>query len=112
MLTLKLYYLARHPEPRITFMPAPRTPRVKSLIQLLKSPFWVLATLVFLSTSALLAQSFDAGRNLTVAEQYLLAAANERAKVLRSKRASAYYRKNREVIQEQKRRSDQRRKAS
>ena len=77
MFTRKLYYLPRHPEPRITLMPAPRTPSVKSLIQLLKSPVWALVSLLFLSTSALIAQSFDAGRDLTVAEQYLLAAANQ-----------------------------------
>ena len=79
MLTRKLYYLARHLEPRITLMPAPHTPRVKSLISLLKSPVRALAVLLILSAAPLIhAQSLNlAAANLTVAEQYLLAAANE-----------------------------------
>jgi uncharacterized protein YkwD len=75
MLTRKLYYLTRHPEPRITLMPASPIPRVKSLISL---PLKAFVVLLILSVSPLLhAQNLTAAANLTVAEQYLLAAANE-----------------------------------
>jgi hypothetical protein len=75
MLTRKLYYLTRHPEPRITLMPASFIPRVKSLISL---PLEAFVVLLILSVSPLLhAQNLTAAANLTVAEQYLLAAANE-----------------------------------
>ncbi len=78
MLTLKLYYLARHLEPRITSMPDSLIPRVKSLISLRKSPLKAFAILLLLSASPLIhAQNLSQAANLTVAEQYLFAAANE-----------------------------------
>jgi uncharacterized protein YkwD len=78
MLTLKLYYLARHLEPRITSMPDSSIPRVKSLISLRKSPLKAFAILLLLSASSLIhAQNLSQAANLTVAEQYLFAAANE-----------------------------------
>lgn len=78
MLTRKLYYPTRHPEPKITLMPASLIPRVKSLISLRKSPFKALAVLSILSATPLIhAQKINSATNLTVAEQYLFAAANE-----------------------------------
>jgi uncharacterized protein YkwD len=78
MLTRKLYYLTRHPEPRITLMPASLIPRVKAFISLQKSPLKAFVLLLILSASPLLhARNLSAAPNLTVAEQYLLAAANE-----------------------------------
>jgi uncharacterized protein YkwD len=79
MLTRKLYYLTRHPEPRIRPMPASLVPRVKSLISLWKSPVKALAVLsILLATPLIHARDIKSpAANLTVAEQYLLAAANE-----------------------------------
>jgi uncharacterized protein YkwD len=79
MLTRKLYYLGQHLKPRIVSMSASLILRAKSLISLQKSPLWSLTlTLLLLpATPCLHAQSFESERNLTVAEQYLLAAANE-----------------------------------
>jgi len=79
MLPRKLYYPARHLTPRITFMPASLAALAKYMISWQKSRFYGLAiTTLLLSASHLLpAQSFETSANLTVAEQYLLAAANE-----------------------------------
>lgn len=79
MLTIKLYYPPRHPKPRMSLMPALFVARAKSLISLQKSRlcYFSLAALLLLSSRALTAQSFESSGNLTVAEQYLLAAANE-----------------------------------
>jgi uncharacterized protein YkwD len=76
MLRRKLYYLTLYLKPKITSMRPSPTSATKPLILLTKS----LATLALaLSISARLhAQSvFASENNLTVAEQYLLAAANE-----------------------------------
>ena len=79
MLTRKLYYLPRHPKPRITFMSAPFEPHAKSMISLSKSYVWFLALAALLLSSARVssARDLESSGNLTVAEQYLLAAANE-----------------------------------
>ncbi len=79
MLTRKLYYLPRHPKPRITFMSAPFKPHAKSMISLSKSYVWFLTLAALLLSSARVspAQNLESSGNLTVAEQYLLAAANE-----------------------------------
>ena len=77
MLARKLYYLTLFLKPRITSMPTSPTPGLNPLISLAKS----LATLtvVFLLIGPnLRGQSvFASENNLSVAEQYLLAAANE-----------------------------------
>jgi uncharacterized protein YkwD len=77
MLPQKLYYLILHLKPRITSMRPSRKPSRNLLISLRKS--FAAATLALASiTPNLLAQSAFASENsLTVAEQYLLAAANE-----------------------------------
>src|SRR5580700_68543 len=77
MLARKLYYLTRHIKPRITSMRPSRKPSLKLLIPLTKS--LAVATLALASIPPNLhAQSaFDSGNNLSVAEQYLFAAANE-----------------------------------
>jgi uncharacterized protein YkwD len=79
MLTRKLYYLERHPKPRMTFMSASLAAYANSLISLQKSRLRPLALAALLLSAAhvLPAQSFDSSANLTVAEQYLLAAANQ-----------------------------------
>jgi uncharacterized protein YkwD len=79
MLTEKLYYLVGHPKPRMTFMPASFAACAKPLISLQKSYlcFFALAALLLSASRILSAQSFESSGNLTVAEQYLLAAANE-----------------------------------
>jgi len=77
MLTVKLYYLARHPIPKMAFMQAPFAASAKSLISLSKSHLWLLAfVMLFAASHTVSAQSFESP-NLSVAEQYLLAAANE-----------------------------------
>jgi uncharacterized protein YkwD len=77
MLTVKLYYLTRHPIPRMAFMGAPLAACAKSLISLSKSQVTLLVfAILFGASHTIPAQSFEAS-NLTVAEQYLLAAANE-----------------------------------
>jgi uncharacterized protein YkwD len=77
MLRRKLYYLSLYLKPRITFMPPSPAPGQNPLILLTKA--LATLTLALLSiTPALRAQSVLASENnLTVAEQYLLAAANE-----------------------------------
>jgi uncharacterized protein YkwD len=79
MLTRKLYYLARHPKSRMALMLASLEAHAKPLISLQKTYGWALAlTALLLSAPRILpAQSFESTPNLTVAEQYLLAAANE-----------------------------------
>jgi uncharacterized protein YkwD len=77
MLARKLYYLTLHLEPRITSMrPSPNT-GLNPLISLIKS--LAAATLALTSIACHLhAQSaFLSANNLTIAEQYLFAAANE-----------------------------------
>src|ERR1700730_18362319 len=76
MLPRKLYYLTLHLNPRITSIRPSLYPRLTPCISLTKTPAAPLA----LASSApnLHAQSvFASANNLTVAEQYLLAAANE-----------------------------------
>jgi uncharacterized protein YkwD len=79
MLTRKLYYPPRYPKPRMTFMPASFAACVKSLISLPKSHLLSItfATLLLSTARVLPAQGLESSGNLTVAEQYLLAAANE-----------------------------------
>ncbi len=77
MLPRKLYYLTLYLKPRITSMrPSPKS-RLNSLISLMKS--LAIATLALASIApGLHAKSaFASENNLTVAEQYLFAAANE-----------------------------------
>src|SRR5260370_7637304 len=77
MLPRKLYYLTLHLKPRITSMRRSLNPDLNPLISLAKS--LAIATLALASIAPNLhAQSaFASENNLTVAEQYLLAAANE-----------------------------------
>ncbi len=77
MLARKLYYLTQHLKPRITFMRPSLSTGLKPLISLQKSlAIFALACLTI--APKLQAQSaFASESNLTVAEQYLLAAANE-----------------------------------
>jgi uncharacterized protein YkwD len=77
MLRQKLYYLTLYLKPRITCMRPSLTPGQNPLILLAKS-LATLALALLPATPALRAQSvFSSENNLTVAEQYLLAAANE-----------------------------------
>jgi uncharacterized protein YkwD len=77
MLRRKLYYLTLYLKPRITFMPPSPTAGQNALILLTKS-FATLVLVLLTITPGLRAQSvFATSNNLTVAEQYLLAAANE-----------------------------------
>jgi uncharacterized protein YkwD len=76
MLRRKLYYLNLYLKPRITCMRPSPTPGQNPLILLTKA--LATLTLALLVTTNLRAQSvFASSNNLTVAEQYLLAAANE-----------------------------------
>jgi len=77
MLPRKLYYLTRYLKPRITAMQPSLTLGLKPLISLRKS--LAIATLAMLSTAPNLRaqRAFEPENNLTVAEQYLFAAANE-----------------------------------
>jgi uncharacterized protein YkwD len=77
MLPRKLYYLTLHLKPRITPMRPSRNPGLNHLISLTKALAIAALTLAPLSPS-LHAKNASAPENsLTVAEQYLLAAANE-----------------------------------
>ena len=74
MLPRKLYYLTLHLKPRITPMRPSRNPGLNHLISLTKT----LAIAALALAPNLHAQSvFASENNLTIAEQYLLAAANE-----------------------------------
>src|SRR5882757_1006743 len=74
MLPRKLYYLTLHLKPRITPMRPSRNPGLNHLISLTKT----LAIAALVLAPNLHAQSiFASENNLTIAEQYLLAAANE-----------------------------------
>jgi uncharacterized protein YkwD len=79
----KLYYLTRHLKPRITFMqPSPKCrPNfliLPNLLILLPKSFAISALLLLFAAPHLHAQTaFEPENNLTVAGQYLLAAANE-----------------------------------
>ena len=76
MLPRKLYYLSLHLKPRITSMSLFPKRRVNPLILLTKS--LALSALALSVITNLHAQrAFEPETNLTVAEQYLLAAANE-----------------------------------
>jgi uncharacterized protein YkwD len=76
MLPRKLYYLSLHLKPRITSMSLSPKRRGNSLILLTKS--LVVSALALSGVANLHAQrAFEPEANLTVAEQYLLAAANE-----------------------------------
>ena len=74
MMPRKLYYLTLHLKPRITSMRPSLKPSPNPLISLTKA--LAIATLALASIAANL-QAQSAENNLTVAEQYLLAAANE-----------------------------------
>ena len=77
MLRRKLYYLTLYLKPKITSMQLSPKRRQNSFI-LLTKPFAITALMLLLVTPNLRAKSaFDSQNNLTVAEQYLLAAANE-----------------------------------
>jgi uncharacterized protein YkwD len=77
MLPRKLYYLTLFLKPRITSMPTSPTPGLNPLISLTK-PLTTLALALLSMSPCLRAQSvFASENNLTVAEQYLFAAANE-----------------------------------
>lgn len=77
MLVQKLYYLTLYLPPRITFMRPSPTSALNPLISLTK-PLAILGIALLSISPGLRAQSvFTAENNLTVAEQYLLAAANE-----------------------------------
>jgi uncharacterized protein YkwD len=77
MLPHKLYYLTLYLKPRITSMPSSPTPGLKPLTSLTK-PLTALALALLSINPNLNAQSvLTPENNLTVAEQYLLAAANE-----------------------------------
>ncbi len=82
MLHRKLYYLTPHLNSKITCMRPSPTPGQNPLILLTKAlatlPLAILTLVLLPATPPLLAQSvFASANNLTVAEQYLLAAANE-----------------------------------
>ncbi len=77
MLRRKLYYLTLYPKPKITSMQLSPNRRSNPFI-LLTKPFAITALVLLLVTPNLRAKSaFESQNNLTVAEQYLLAAANE-----------------------------------
>jgi uncharacterized protein YkwD len=77
MMPHKLYYLSLYLKPKITSMPSSPTPGLKALTSLTK-PFAALALALLSINPNLYAQSaLTLENNLTVAEQYLLAAANE-----------------------------------
>jgi uncharacterized protein YkwD len=77
MMPHKLYYLSLYLKPKITSMLSSPTPGLKALTSLTK-PFAALALALLSINPNLYAQSaLTSENNLTVAEQYLLAAANE-----------------------------------
>jgi uncharacterized protein YkwD len=75
MLLQKLYYAALHPRPRINSMEPSRKPGLNPLISLTKT--LAVTTLALASIAPSLHAQSAAENNLTVAEQYLFAAANE-----------------------------------
>src|SRR5271163_2258197 len=77
MLTPKLYYLILHLKPRITFMRPSLKPGLNSLISLTKSLAIAAVAMVSLAPNLHAQSAFEPENHLTVAEQYLLAAANE-----------------------------------
>jgi uncharacterized protein YkwD len=77
MLARKLYYLTLYLKPRITSMQPSLQRRSKPLILLTKSLAIAAVTLVSATPSLYAQRSLGPENNLTVAEQYLFAAANE-----------------------------------
>ena len=77
MLPRKLYYLTLYLKPRITPMRPSRNSGLNHLISLTKALAIAALTLAPLSPNLHSQNAFAAENNLTVAEQYLLAAANE-----------------------------------
>src|SRR5580704_5564044 len=77
MVARKLYYLTLHLKPKITPMrPSPNS-SLNLLISLAKSLAIAAIALASIASNLHAQSAFDAENNLTVAEQYLLAAANE-----------------------------------
>src|ERR1700733_1877786 len=77
MLPRKLYYLTLYLKPRIASMPSPPTPGLKLLISLMKPLVAMAIALLSVNPNPDAQSAFTSENNLTVAEQYLLAAANE-----------------------------------
>ena len=77
MLPRKWYYLTPHRKPRITCMRPFRKPGLNPLISLTKSLAIATLALASLVSNLHTRSAFAQENNLTVAEQYLLAAANE-----------------------------------
>jgi len=77
MLARKLYYLTLHLKPRITFMRPSRNTGLNPMISLTKSLAILALALASMAPSLHAQRIFGPENNLTVAEQYLLAAANE-----------------------------------
>jgi uncharacterized protein YkwD len=80
MLPRKLYYLTLHLKPKITFMRPSLNPGLKpwiSLIPLTKSLAVAALALASIASNLHAQGAFASANNLTIAEQYLFAAANE-----------------------------------
>jgi uncharacterized protein YkwD len=77
MLPRKLYYLTLHLKPRITSMRPSLKPGLNPLISLTKSLAVTAIALVSIAANLHAQSAFGSESNLTVAEQYLFAAANE-----------------------------------
>src|ERR1700737_4637061 len=77
MLPQKLYYLTLHLKPRITSMRPSLKPSLNPLISLAKSLAAVTLALASITSNLHAQSAFASENNLTVAEQYLFAAANE-----------------------------------
>jgi uncharacterized protein YkwD len=77
MLPRKLYYLALYLKPRITSMRPSPTPGQNLLISLTKTLATLALALLSITPNLRAQRVFASENNLTVAEQYLLAAANE-----------------------------------
>src|SRR5260370_14896723 len=81
MLPRKLYYLTLHLKPRITSMRRSLNPDLNPLISLMKlltiATLALALALVTITPNLHAQKAFASENNLTVAEQYLLAAANE-----------------------------------
>ena len=77
MLRHKLYYLSLYLKPRITSMPSSPKPGLKALTSLTKTLAAVALALLSINPNLNSQSVLTSENNLTVAEQYLLAAANE-----------------------------------
>jgi uncharacterized protein YkwD len=77
MLPPKLYYLLPYLKPKITFMRPSPEPGLNLLISLTKSLVILAVALLSIAPDLRAQSAFETENHLTVAEQYLLAAANE-----------------------------------